>query len=74
MIFFGIPCTQLALTGVTGVTKGPKRPLKGPCTPKGPLRTLSEANTGNPSDLWAILDQTKMTKRTLKVVHNSLSL
>ena len=35
------------------LTEGPNSPL----TPQGPLRTLSEANTGNPNDHWAILDQ-----------------
>ena len=28
----------------------------------GQLRTLSEANTGNPNDPWAILDQKKNLK------------
>ena len=37
---------------------------KGLCTPQGPLRTLVEANTGNPSDPWAILNQTNKNLAT----------
>ena len=47
------------------LTEGPKGLSKGPCTPEGPLRTLSEANTGNPNDGWAVLDQAKKTRSLL---------